>query len=160
MENITSRYMKCADVEISLYDPTIPCNYVYLCCYDQHRATLAPVDWAPVRHGRATFRQVGINVLYFPACYVHGKMEPAGEPFILSAGGACRYMTVCQEAHDTVILHIKNPYRAHILVYAHDMLNGRFQVAGRSDLLDTVTIRYRHDPSHSQSSILRTAGAH
>jgi hypothetical protein len=152
LKDITSQYLVCSDVTVSLNKPEVSRNIAYLCCYHPDRVTLAPVDWAPVKHNRATFRNVGVNVLYFPAYYINGRMIPAGTPFVLRSEGECQYMTPLQETHETAVLYTKFPYRSYILRYANLMLNGRFQTANRPDLSDTVTLHVvRKTPFYEQT---------
>jgi hypothetical protein len=53
LEDITSRYLECTEVEVAFDKPAVPRKYAYLCCFNQDRNFPTPVDWAPVRHGRA-----------------------------------------------------------------------------------------------------------
>jgi hypothetical protein len=142
LEDITSRYLVCSDVTVSLDKPDVSRKFAYLCCYYPDRVTLAPVDWAPVKRNKAVFRNVGINILYFPAYYINGRMKPAGTPFVLKEGGKCQYMEPLQETHETAVLYTKIPFRSYILRYANLMLNGRFQTANRPDMSDTVTLHF------------------
>jgi hypothetical protein len=152
MEDITSRYLVCSDVTVSLEKPEVSRRFAYLCCYYPDRVTLAPVDWAPVKRNKAVFRNVGINVLYFPAYYINGRMQPAEPPFVLRADGECQYMTPLQETHETAVLYTKIPYRSYILRYANMMLNGRFQTANRPDMSDTSTLHVvRKAPFYEQT---------
>jgi hypothetical protein len=164
LKDITSRYLVCSDVTVSLDRPEASRKFAYLCCYHPDRVTLAPVDWAPVKRNKAVFRNVGINVLYFPAYYINGRMQPAGTPFVLREGGKCQYMTPLQETHKTAVLYTKIPYRSYILRYANTMLNGRFQAANRPDMSDTVTLHvvnktpfYEHTASIAQAPPARYA---
>jgi hypothetical protein len=144
LEDISSQYLVCEDATVSLDKPNIPRKYAYLCCFNPNSIFPAPVDWAPVKRNKAAFRNVGVNVLYFPAYYINGRMEPAGTPFVLLPRGECKYMTPKRETHDTVVLYNKIPYRSYIMRYASRMLNGRFQTANRPDLSDTATIHTIH----------------
>jgi hypothetical protein len=158
LEDITSRYLVCSDVTVSLDKPDVPRKFAYLCCYNPDRENPAPVDWAPVKRGKAVFRDVGINILYFPAYCINGRMEPAGTPFVLLAGGECQYMTPLQETHEQVVLYGKVPYRSYIMRYASKMRNGRFQVANRPDMSDTTTVHTIHaTPFYEQSISIEQA---
>jgi hypothetical protein len=140
LKDITARYLVCSDVTVSLNTPEHSRKFAYLCCYHPDRVTLAPVDWAPITNNQAVFHNVGINILYFPAYCINGRMTLAGTPFVLKSGGECQYMIPSQETHETTVLYTKIPYRSYILRYANMMVNGRFQVANRPDMSDTVTL--------------------
>jgi hypothetical protein len=139
LEDVTSRYIESSDVTVSMYE-TVSNKFAYLCCYSLDRRILVPVAWAAIKNHQAVFRDMGINVLYFPACYVNGQMIPASTPFILQKNGDRKCFPVQPDMRDSVVLYSKTPYRSIILQFANAMIGGRFQVANRSDLSDTATI--------------------
>jgi hypothetical protein len=140
LEDVTNLYVECKDVTVSLRHPETPRRYACLCCYNYNLTAWTAVDWAEVRRGKATFRNMGVNVLYMPAYCVNGQMMPAGTPFILLPSGECRLLTPGTQTADSATFYGKMPYRTNVLHFASRMLGRKFQTAVRSDLSDTVDV--------------------
>jgi hypothetical protein len=139
LEDITSKYMECTDVEIELEDGSLR-EFAYLCCYNHDNESWVPVDWAAVKHQKAVFHNVGFNVLYLPAIYMGRRIRPVGAPFILKENGEKEILKANMTARQQGIFYSKVPYRTHVLFGATFMLGGRFQLANRPDMSDTLTI--------------------
>lgn len=139
LEDITNQYIETADVDISLWRNEKRSKNIYLCCYDFQAWTA--VDWAVAKRGKASFKNVGVNVLYLPAYYQNGMLIPAGNPFILERNGDRRELCKSSdEFRNKIILYTKYPYRANVMGDAMTMVGGRFQLANTSNFSDTTTV--------------------
>jgi len=137
LKDVTGEYLETADVSIHLNDSTQGQKYVYLCVFDNLK--WLPVAWATIENGRATFTKMGKNVVYLPAYYYRRELVPAANPFLLTTKGNAEEMTANLNK-ETVTLYTKFPLRTYVLDYAGMMLGGRFQLANKADLSDTVTV--------------------
>ena len=114
----------------------------YLCVF-------TPKGWKPVAYGEilngsVTFRNVGNGggydfrkmgdnlgdgILYLPAVYEDGRIEPIGTPFILSASG--KRDIAGGGSLRTVTLTRKYPRFGRIVRFASFMTGGIFEASGR-----------------------------
>lgn len=141
LEDITARLVVTQDVLVEV--PKFDCDrkrFVYLCVYDPDNLSWVPVAWSKVRHARALFRDMGVNILYIAAFYHKGTVVPFGDPFILTASGERRILRVDESRRQTVTLFSKVPLRTNFAYYAMLMRGDRFQFANKADLSDTVTV--------------------
>ncbi len=138
LKDVTDEYIKTSNVKIKL-TKNIDKKYAYLCCYDVGKWN--PVDWGVIKNNSVTFNNIGVNILYLPVYYENKNIIPAGNPFILTEDGKINELYADGKSFTKeAILYSKTPYKTIEIHRASTMLNGRFQVANRSDLLDTVTV--------------------
>jgi hypothetical protein len=138
LEDITPKYLVCRDITLDFDIENAP-RYAFLCCYNQDMTTLEPVAWAPIRRNKATFKDVGINVLYFVAIFQKNEMKFVNNPFILTADGR-HELKADTDQKETVTLFNKVPFRRNALEFSDAMQGGRFQVFNRSDGTDSTTL--------------------
>lgn len=158
LKDITSHYIKTADVEIELTGKQIKNQYVYLCCYNPETQNWTPVAWEEKKRNKAKFKNMGINILYLPTYYKNEKIIPAGHPFILLENGSIEPLTGDSQTRQNLILYSKVPFRTNTLYYAKTMLGCSFQTANNMDLSDTVTIyKINKIPFYEQDIDIQTA---
>lgn len=139
LEDITDQYIETVDINIPVWKNKRISKYVYLCCYNTN--DWSAVDWATVKRGQASFKNVGVNVLYMPAYYQGGAFIPAGNPFILERNGHRKELCkTSQTSEKKVVLYTKYPYRANVMGDAMTMVGGRFQLANNANFSDTITV--------------------
>jgi len=139
--DITAKYVECADVDVEIRSRIAGESCLYLCCYVPESASWTPVAQARVSHGgKATFTDMGVNIVYLPAYYIDRRIVPAASPFLLTNEGSVERFDADTTNVTTGRLRAKVPYRAHILYYASDMLGSSFRLASREDLSDTATV--------------------
>jgi hypothetical protein len=61
LEDITEKYLECADATV-VFDTSLSNRFVYLCCYNQDMITFEPVAWAKIKHNKALFHDMRINI--------------------------------------------------------------------------------------------------
>lgn len=139
--DITSKYVECADVDVKVRERIDGESGPYLCCYVPETTSWSPVAQARLsRNGKATFADMGVNIVYLPAYCMGDRIVPAAPPMLLRNDGTTESFGADTAATTTAGLKSKVPYRAHILYYASDMLGGSFRLANRRDLSDTTTV--------------------
>ncbi len=140
LEDITDRFVDCADVDVPLDEESLPDEFAYLCCYDPDNISWTPVAWGKVRNKKARFEKMGKNIVYLPAYYRGGRIIPSGPPFLLTRNGKIEFLNGCDRIHPEVTVYSKVPFRNHCLYYAYVLLGTRFLAADRQDLSDTVLL--------------------
>ncbi|MDR1504608.1 MAG: hypothetical protein LBT43_19340 [Prevotella sp.] len=150
LEDITEKYVVCKDADVILSGNENR-KFAYLCCYNPDNQTWIPVHWAEIKHNKALFEDMGINVLYFPAYYINGTMTEAGYPFILLADGSKQILKADRMHTVTAELYSKVPYRSHIKFYAEILKGSSIGIANRVDLSDSVRLhKIEHTPFYRQ----------
>ena len=139
IEDITDNYMVCRDIKVELWEKKHPSKYLYLCSYSA--GNWLPVSWCRPKGRWASFAKMGVNMLYLPAYYVDGTIEPAGDPFILQADGKQRRLTTpTTQTIEDATLYSKTPYRLHTAIRACGMVGARFSVCNRPDQADSLAV--------------------
>lgn len=81
--DVTSEYVSTSKVFL---DNLKNAGYVYLSVFNSDQWQI--VDFAEVKNGMASFKQIGDNnIVYLPVYFTNGKVISASSPFILSKGG-------------------------------------------------------------------------
>lgn len=139
LKDVTSEYVKCADVNIEVDKSFQRKNkFLYLCVFDNRK--WKPISWTKIENSVAIFKDMGKNVMYLPAFFEGNQIIPAGAPFLLTNQGTKKQMAPKKET-ESVRLFNKYPYRSFVDAWQRIMIGGRFQLANKSDLSDTITIK-------------------
>lgn len=157
LEDVTSSMVVTTDVEVKVGWKNNPRRkrYAYLCCYDPDKVSWTPVAWAKIKHGKASFKDVGVNIVYIAAFYDRGEVIPFGDPFIPEESGRILLMNTDKSKEESVEIFSKVPLRTSEVYYSMMMRGGRFQLANRQELSDTVTVgEIDHIPYYTEEIIL------
>lgn len=139
IEDISDKYLVCKDIKVSLWNKIHPKRFVYLCCFN--RGEWTPVDWSVPREDKASFKKMGVNLLYLPAYFDDNIVVPAGDAFVLEADGKMRILSgKVRKKVSEATFYMKTPYRLLSGIRASNMLGTRFFVCNRPDLSDTLCV--------------------
>lgn len=84
--DVTTQYMDTTDVTVELTNEVPPeARFAYLCVFNG--GEWQAIHWGRIDGRRVTFSNMGRNICYLPAYYVHEKLMPAGSPLILEKNG-------------------------------------------------------------------------
>ncbi|GEP93293.1 hypothetical protein SAMN05660909_05141 [Chitinophaga terrae (ex Kim and Jung 2007)] len=137
IKDVSDQYLNCVNVDIKLDDAPQKSQYAYLCIFNN--TSWIPVAWAKVNSNFCTFEKMGKNVVYLPAYFKDKQIIPAGAPFLLKNDGSIERF-VSMEKQESVKLRMKYPFRIYVEFWESFMIGGRFQLANKSDLSDTITV--------------------
>jgi len=87
ISDVTRDYVPVADVNLTL-GQKIPdsTNFAYICVFNS--GEWKAIHWSKIMEGnQVQFTDMGLDIAYLPAFYVHEKIVPAGKPFILTIEG-------------------------------------------------------------------------
>lgn len=136
-KDVTGEYsfINATDVVISLENPQQR-KFVYLCVFN-------PNGWLPVAWGEATdktavFKDIGPDIVYQPAFYMDGKLQPTGYPFLLDTLGHITTF-IPQSILVDLKLERKNPQAANLLYIPPIMVGSRFQGSNDASFRKAVT---------------------
>lgn len=86
MMDVSAQYFESTDVDVELIEKMPDgAEYAYLCVYSSNG--WLPVQFGKIRNGRVLFKDMGRNIVYLPAYYKQGRLEPAAVPILLKTDG-------------------------------------------------------------------------
>ncbi|MDI9877794.1 hypothetical protein [Flectobacillus longus] len=86
IKDVTSEYMKVADISYQLSKRENFPKYIYLCTLNEKE--WRPAYWARVQSdGKALFKQMGADIVYMPCRYENWRYIPEGNPILLDSLG-------------------------------------------------------------------------
>jgi hypothetical protein len=146
--DVSSSYISVSDVTIPIkIDRFKDPNFVFLCVFNNKG--WEAVQFAKIKDSKATFENMGRNILYLPALYENKNYIPAGDPFILSKDGKINFVILDQAKTQRVVLSRKYPYSPRLVKLANGMIGAKFQGANKSDFSDAVDLHtVTSSPSH------------
>lgn len=129
-------FIKAQDITIDL-PKSLDRRFAYLCVFDPQG--WFPIAWGRINDDRATFQAVGPDIVYQPALYAEGHLQPVGNPFLLDTLGNTYYFIPQTE---TMAYTLERKYKhADYLDYLLPLMPGsRFQGANKPDFSDAVTL--------------------
>lgn len=83
--DVTTDYTKTSDVKLTLDSIPDSTRFAYLCVFNS--GEWRAIHWGEIFENKVLFNDMGTDICYLPMFYRHKKLEPAGEPFILSKTG-------------------------------------------------------------------------
>lgn len=128
IHDVTKETIQCCDVTLKIDKTRIgESRYAYLFVFDNH--DWIPVAFGKIKAGRASFKNMGKNVMYLPAIYRGGRMEPISEPFVLKYDGTIRAIIsdTCEEQEMT--FDRKYPVMEYSYTYIPRLKDGEFQAS-------------------------------
>ncbi len=102
-KDVSSEYFETTDVTINLSSVPKDAKYAYLCVLNYNNWDA--VQWGRIADGKATFKDMGRNILYMPMYCKGGIMFQAGEPFVLKTDGTIKTINSTTETETVVINH-------------------------------------------------------
>ena len=135
VRDVTRETIQCCDVTLRAdRRETGGSRYAYLHVFDNK--DWVPVAFGKIRHGRVTFRDMGPNILYLPATYGNGRMEPMSEPFVLDYDGTVRYVTADTCRRQDMVLERKHPVMKYTYKNMTCQKGGEFQASNDAGFRD------------------------
>jgi hypothetical protein len=106
--DITGDIIPTSDITVSIDSNSQDQNnpFVYLAVSDDHE--WEPLHWAFLEGDKATFTQMGRNMLYLPVFYKQGEVTPAGKIFIIN--DSAEIVNIEPDSTQTISLDIDRIY--------------------------------------------------
>ena len=128
-KDITKETIHCSDVNLKVHKTKH--KYAYLHVFDNQK--WVPVAYGTIKKGKATFKDMGQNIMYLPAVYTDGKMEPIAAPFILNYDGSIRKIVADNNKKQDMVLDRKYPVKEFSYQYVPRLKDGEFQGSNDPD---------------------------
>ena len=141
-EDVTDHYCRTSDIKVTLRkDVRIKDRYVYIAMAANGGGPQWQVlDFGRVRHGKASFRKMGRDMLYIALRYDGRNLFPASSPFILNRDGTLEYVTFDDSATRSITLHRKYYESYNVVDQRRKILGAKIQCADRTDFSDAVSL--------------------
>lgn len=149
MKDVSSEYFEATDITIPIQKPTDrDMYYCYLCVFQA--SGFSPVQWGKIEKGRATFKGMGHEIVYFPMYYSNGHFIPAANPFLINENGQYREMKR-QEENKPVNVRMINTFLGNDEIQeARDLIKGAFLIGYNEEFKDRIdTLIYLNDSLHA-----------
>lgn len=138
IKDVTAEYINTKDVTISAQKSLKrPYKYSYLCLFNNQ--TWIPVQYAKNRFKKATFKDMGTDVVYLPAYYVQGKLQPSAYPFLLDKKGHIHSFHPDTTTRQTLSLTRKSSIM-YPMYEKYRMIGGRIEASNQVDFKDKIVL--------------------
>ena len=132
LRDVTEKYNGCSDVCLRLRDVPHGAHYAYLAVFGDRDWEI--VAYGRVKGGRATFRNMGRNILYMPFCMAEdGTRKAVGEPFVLQHDGNIRTVKADRSRTHAVRMKRKYPILSYSFRWAARLDSCEFQASDDPD---------------------------
>ena len=135
--DVSSFYLKTKNIELTVPN-TYGKNFAYLCIFDF--GEVYPVHWARIVDNKVIFKDIGNDVLYFPAIFKDGVFIPFADPLLLHKNGELSTKTPGLKKSKNMMLTRKYPLFGNILNYANRMFGGKFQGSNLPDFSEATEL--------------------
>lgn len=127
LKDVTEEYMQCGNICLEV-PKEFNRRYAYLMVFNDRE--WVPVDFAQVLNRQVLFDKVGMNTVYWVACYDgDGGLLPLSVPFLYSYGNQLRPI-VADTLHKTdLVLYRKYPVLPHVQEIIMRIDSGEFQAS-------------------------------
>ena len=125
-KDVTTSYVRTADITIKPKTGRDRPEYLYLGVFSLGWDYVAH---AKIKQGKATFKDVGVGVVYIPFYYVDHKQVFASDPFYLDAKKQMHYLSADKNNTQTVTLARKYKLADYKIWWSRLFINGRFEAA-------------------------------
>ena len=108
LQDVTSEYMTCHDITVSLdYEPDDNQEYAYLCVFNNSH-------WIPVHYGKrdglkVTFTDIGPETMFVAGYFQDDEIQPASLPFYVRLDGTGHYISPYKTEQVSLTIHRKYP---------------------------------------------------
>ena len=125
-KDVTASYTRTSDITIKVNTGKNKPEHLYLGVFSLGWDAIAH---APIKHGKAIFKDVGVGVVYIPFYYKDDKQIFVSDPFYLDAKKQLYYFNANKNNTQTVILDRKYPIGDYKIWWSQLFLNGKFEAA-------------------------------
>jgi hypothetical protein len=139
LKDVTAEYSPVADLKIDILPLKERKNAVpYLAVFDNR-------EWVPVALGavedrKALFKDMCMNIVYFPMYNTEKGQEMLNYPFLPEYSGNIRYFVPDTTRRRTVVLHRKYPVFTKTFDATAKIIGSKIQAASKEDFRDSITV--------------------
>jgi hypothetical protein len=136
--DVTNHYIKTSDLHIKIKDDLHKYQFLFLTVFGTENESI--VDWTEIKGKDATFKNLGINVVYFPSVFKNGLLKHVCTPVLLKMNDQIRLFLPDTLKKQTIKIRRKYPVLAPTLNNANYLYQGKFQGSNHADFSDAVDL--------------------
>ncbi len=139
--DVTKTYIPCTDLCIKNVNTSFNLKngtHGYICVFNNK--DWIPVDWGPIEKNNISFNQIGLDIVYLVMIFSNNKLLPINQPFLLTKEKETKYLMPDTTKLNTILLNRKYPMSKGMLLYASQMIGGKFQTAMNEAFYNAKTI--------------------
>ena len=133
MKDITRDYISTVDVDIKVVNPG-KSKYAYLAVFDN--INWNPVCWGKMSFGKATFKDIGKDVLYLPVSMGSNGMMAIADPVLVGFDGKITSIKADTIKKQTMVLNRKYPVLPLVYEFIGRVVGGQIQASNHPDFDD------------------------
>ncbi|WP_251234899.1 hypothetical protein [Bacteroides nordii] len=153
LQDVTSEYMTCHDITISLdYEPDDNQEYAYLCVFNNSH-------WIPVHYGKrdglkVTFTDVGPETMFIAGYFQDDELQPASLPFHVRLDGTVHFISPSKIERTSLTLHRKYPLFHRFANYSRHIIGATIESSDYKDFRKVDTLcTITHDANTQYDSV-------
>ena len=140
-KDVTAQYFRTSDIEITLFDRvTLIEDWAYIATFTGIGRDWSIVDYGTVKRGKATFRNMGRNVLYIALGFDGNTLVPVSEPFILHIDGSLQFISNDWRNLRSVNVRRKYFQSNNVVRMRQRLIGGAIQCSNSPNFEDAVTL--------------------
>ncbi len=153
IKDVSTEYFKGYDLTINLNNACPDDAFAYLAVFDNQ-------EWVPVTfskidsRGKATFCNLGADIVYMPVYWGKEGCVPAGDIFILNRDGSIQALQADEQRLQSITIGRKYPLYNRIVKFRMLMENGHFEAADAPDFRNAIECgRIEHVSMHGYDTL-------
>ncbi len=142
IKDVSNMYFKGVNISVKLNSKGNK-RFGYLCVFNNRK--WVPIQWAKISYDSATFERMGKSVVYLPAIYHDGEIDPlTNNPIVVDSLSRVKVLIPDEQNLQTIVLRRKYPVFDWWNTRTMAMKGGRFQASRTKEFSNSVDI-YRID---------------
>lgn len=146
-KDVTSKYVRTKDLIIpinrTLYHGTkvhLKEKYAYIAKFNGQHSDWSVLDFGKIKHGKAYFKNMGINNMYIILGYDGKALRPISHPFILGKDGLIK--NIAGSPNETADIYLRRKYYESYndVIQRNKIIGGKIQYSDTEDFNDCHTV--------------------
>lgn len=115
IKGVTSEYMPTGDIRIELKNVRGRTKFAYICVFNTGK--WVPIAWSLFSGSRATFTNMGKDIVYLVGEYHEGIIRPLSAPFLFDENGDVNFIVPDSNIRKKLILDHRSLYHPKLAIY-------------------------------------------
>lgn len=109
LKDVSSLYFESTYIAVNV-PKRIANKYDYVWIFIFNNETYVPVAWSEIKSGKALFKDMGRDIVYFFGAYVDGKIDKFGEAVYCGYDGKLTPLIASESETETIVMKRKYPH--------------------------------------------------
>lgn len=159
-KDVTDQYFNTTDVTIKIRDRVkLVEDFAYIATFNGHSSEWTLVDLGTVKKGKAYFKNMGRNILYFALGYNGSELCPISDPFIIHKDGCIEYIPADYLNKESIDVRRKYYSSENVEAMRKRILGGSIEASNDCNFSSVVTVSRIDSLSIPDKMLLDSLGA-